>query len=78
MQHLDLQVVRKALKWSVGGEREWFCTVLTTYGSAPRARGSLLAVNASVQWIGSLSGGCVVVVFVERVAAGGFPEPSVI
>ncbi|WP_240441378.1 hypothetical protein, partial [Pseudomonas aeruginosa] len=26
MQHLDLQVVRKALKWSVGGERVWFCT----------------------------------------------------
>ncbi|WP_323740610.1 XdhC family protein, partial [Pseudomonas aeruginosa] len=54
MQHLDLQVVRKALKWSVGGERVWFCTVLTTYGSAPRAPGSLLAVNASGEWIGSL------------------------
>ncbi|MBF3215266.1 XdhC family protein, partial [Pseudomonas aeruginosa] len=78
MQHLDLQVVRKALKWSVGGERVWFCTVLTTYGSAPRAPGSLLAVNASGEWIGSLSGGCVEDDFLERVAAGGFPEPSVI
>lgn len=78
MQHLDLQVVRKALKWSVGGERVWFCTVLTTYGSAPRAPGSLLAVNASGEWIGSLSGGCVEDDFLERVAAGGFPDPSVI
>ncbi|UTN75992.1 hypothetical protein NMC42_32065 [Pseudomonas aeruginosa] len=75
MQHLDLQVVRKALKWSVGGERVWFCTVLTTYGSAPRAPGSLLAVNASGEWIGSLSGGCVEDDFLERVAAGGFPIP---
>ncbi|MBF3045372.1 XdhC family protein, partial [Pseudomonas aeruginosa] len=78
MQHLDLQVVRKALKWSVGGERVWFCTVLTTYGSAPRAPGSLLAVNASGEWIGSLSGGCVEDDFLERVAAGGFPDPAVI
>lgn len=78
MQHLDLQVARKALKWSVGGERVWFCTVLTTYGSAPRAPGSLLAVNASGEWIGSLSGGCVEDDFLERVAAGGFPDPAVI
>lgn len=78
MQHLDLQVVRQALKWSVGGERVWFCTVLTTYGSAPRAPGSLLAVNANGHWIGSLSGGCVEDDFLERVAAGGFPDPAVI
>lgn len=37
MQHLDLQVVRKALKWSVGGERVWFCTVLDLRLGAPRA-----------------------------------------
>lgn len=45
MQHFDLQVVRRALEWSVAGQRIWLCTVLTTYGSAPRAPGSLLAVN---------------------------------
>ena len=59
MQHLDLQVVRRALEWSKAGQRIWLCTVLTTYGSAPRAPGSLLAVNDGGQWIGSLSGGCV-------------------
>lgn len=72
MQHLDLQVVRRALEWSVAGQRIWLCTVLTTYGSAPRAPGSLLAVNDRGQWIGSLSGGCVEEDFLERVAEGAF------
>lgn len=68
MQHLDLQVVRQALQWSNAGQRVWLCSVLFTYGSAPRAPGSLLAVNASGQWVGSLSGGCVEDDFLERVA----------
>jgi xanthine dehydrogenase accessory factor len=75
MQHLDLLVVRKALEWSNSGQRVWLCTVLATYGSAPRAPGSLLAANASGHWIGSLSGGCVEDDFLERLAAGAFPEP---
>lgn len=74
MQHLDLQVIRRALAWSVAGQRIWLCTVLATYGSAPRAPGSLLAVNAAGQWIGSLSGGCVEEDFLERVAEGAFFE----
>ncbi|AYC32368.1 XdhC family protein [Pseudomonas cavernae] len=76
MQHLDLLVVRKALEWSTAGQRVWLCTVLATYGSAPRAPGSLLAANASGHWIGSLSGGCVEDDFLERLAAGAFPEPT--
>ncbi|QXI18930.1 XdhC family protein [Pseudomonas hamedanensis] len=75
MQHLDLQVVRRALEWSAAGRRIWLCTVLTTYGSAPRAPGSLLAVNDGGQWIGSLSGGCVEEDFLERVAEGAFFDP---
>ncbi|MDN7143358.1 XdhC family protein [Pseudomonas sp. JQ170] len=75
MQHLDLQVIRQALKWSCEGQRVWLCSVLATYGSAPRVPGSLLAVNAAGQWCGSLSGGCVEDDFLERVAAGGFAEP---
>ena len=75
MQHLDLLVVRKALEWSSSGQRVWLCTVLATYGSAPRAPGSLLAANASGHWIGSLSGGCVEDDFLERLVAGAFPEP---
>lgn len=75
MQHLDLIVVRKALEWSRAGQRVWLCTVLTTYGSAPRAPGSLLVANEAGQWVGSLSGGCVEDDFLERVAEGAFPEP---
>lgn len=78
MQHLDLQVVRQALQWSNAGQRVWLCSVLFTYGSAPRAPGSLLAVNASGQWVGSLSGGCVEDDFLERVATGEFSEPVVV
>jgi len=75
VQHLDLQVVHQALQWSCNGQRVWLCTVLATYGSAPRAPGSLLAVNDGGQWVGSLSGGCVEEDFLERVALGEFPEP---
>lgn len=75
MQHLDLLVLRQALDWSLAGQRLWLCTVLFTYGSAPRAPGSLLAVNEAGQWIGSLSGGCVEEDFLERLAEGAFPEP---
>ncbi|WDM60969.1 XdhC family protein [Pseudomonas sp. NEEL19] len=75
MQHLDLQVIRQALQWSCSGQQVWLCTVLATYGSAPRAPGSLLAVNASGQWLGSLSGGCVEDDFLHRVALGEFAEP---
>jgi xanthine dehydrogenase accessory factor len=75
MQHLDLLVLRKALQWSASGQRVWLCTVLATYGSAPRAPGSLLAATASGEWIGSLSGGCVEVELLEQLVAGAFPEP---
>jgi xanthine dehydrogenase accessory factor len=74
VQHLDLQVIRQALQWSCKGRRIWLCSVLCTYGSAPRAPGSLLAVNDSGQWVGSLSGGCVEDDFLERVAHGDFAE----
>ncbi len=72
MQHLDLQVVRRALAWSSAGQRVWLCSVLGTYGSAPRAPGSMLAVNDGGQWIGSLSGGCVEDDFLARMAEGAF------
>ncbi|MBM7061477.1 XdhC family protein [Pseudomonas sp. UL073] len=75
MQHLDLMVIRRALDWSRAGQRLWLCTVLTTYGSAPRAPGALLAANERGEWIGSLSGGCVEDDFLERLAEGAFVEP---
>nr|WP_286088949.1 XdhC family protein [Pseudomonas sp. MWU13-3659] len=69
-----MQVVQQAAQWSRDGLRVWLCTVLGTYGSAPRAPGSLLVVNDLGHWVGSLSGGCVEEDFLERVAAGEFAE----
>ncbi|TRX74219.1 XdhC family protein [Pseudomonas mangiferae] len=75
MHHLDLQVIRRALDWSRDGHRVWLCTVLRTFGSAPRAPGSLLAANDEGEWVGSLSGGCVEEEFLERLGEGAFVEP---
>lgn len=74
MQHLDLQVIERASHWLAEGQPIWLCTVLATYGSAPRAPGSMLAVNRAGQWFGSLSGGCVEEDFLARVAEGEFNQ----
>ncbi|HSC83652.1 MAG TPA: XdhC family protein, partial [Pseudomonas sp.] len=75
MQHLDLQVIERALAWSCAGQRIWLCTVLTTYGSAPRGPGALLVANAAGEWLGSLSGGCVEDDFLEQLRLGAFAAP---
>jgi xanthine dehydrogenase accessory factor len=75
MQQLDLQVIQQALRWSQAGQRVWLCTVLGTYGSAPRGPGALLVANARGQWLGSLSGGCVEDDFLAQLQAGAFAEP---
>ncbi len=72
---LDIQVVQQALAW--GREQPvWFCTVLKTWGSAPRSPGALMAVNQAGAWCGSLSGGCVEESFLKELAAGRWREPS--
>ncbi|MDI5983684.1 XdhC family protein [Halomonas sp. M4R5S39] len=75
MQHLDLQVIERALAWARDGETVWLCTVLATYGSSPRAPGSLLAVRGDGRHVGSLSGGCVEEDFLARLAEGEFDTP---
>lgn len=75
MQHLDLQVIERALSWAREGETVWLCTVLATFGSSPRAPGSLLAVRGDGRHAGSLSGGCVEEDFLARLADGEFDAP---
>ncbi|SDK97447.1 xanthine dehydrogenase accessory factor [Franzmannia pantelleriensis] len=75
MQQLDLQVIERALSWARDGEAVWLCTVLATYGSAPRAPGALLAVCGEGRHVGSLSGGCVEEDFLERLQCGEFDAP---
>ncbi|ALM52232.1 XdhC family protein [Halomonas huangheensis] len=75
MQHLDLRVIEQTLAWSREGETLWLCTVLATYGSSPRAPGSLLVVRGDGRHLGSLSGGCVEDDFLVRLANGEFSAP---
>jgi len=52
-------------------------TVVSTWGSAPRPRGSHMLVHADGRFEGSVSGGCVegeVLALAERVIATGTPE----
>ena len=76
MQHLDLQVIEQALHWVRGGHELWLCTVLSTYGSAPRAPGALLVARADGAHVGSLSGGCVEEEFLHSLAQGELRAPA--
>ncbi|RKR02435.1 xanthine dehydrogenase accessory factor [Kushneria sinocarnis] len=75
MRHLDLQVISRALAWARAGETIWLCTVLSTYGSSPRAPGSMLVAQGSGEYVGSLSGGCVEDAFIESLQDGAFQQP---
>jgi len=76
MQHLDLQVIDQALQWVADEHEVWFCTVLSTYGSAPRAPGALLVARANGAHVGSLSGGCVEEEFLASLAQGELQAPA--
>ena len=71
MQPIDTEVVRQIVDWLQAGEPCWHCTIVSTYGSAPRPVGSLFATNGK-QRAGSISGGCLEDHFVEQLAGGNF------
>lgn len=68
MQPLDLHVIQQARAWIAQDQPVWLCTVLATFGSAPRGPGAMLACLGSGEHCGSLSGGCVEEDFLQRVA----------
>lgn len=72
MKQLDLQVIQQARAWLDEGQAVWLCTVLSTFGSAPRGPGAMLVALGNGEHCGSLSGGCVEDDFLERVANGYF------
>jgi xanthine dehydrogenase accessory factor len=56
---VDIEVLRQAQRWIEGGQAVALATVVSTWGSAPRRPGSLLATTAAGEFVGSVSGGCV-------------------
>lgn len=53
------EVLERAAAWKDAGLGVAIATVISTWGSAPRGVGSLLAVNERGEFVGSVSGGCV-------------------
>ncbi|VVP44766.1 hypothetical protein PS850_05092 [Pseudomonas fluorescens] len=76
MQNLDVQVIQQALKWIEQGHQVWLCTVLATFGSAPRGPGSMLVALSSGAFCGSLSGGCVEDDFLQRLGRHEFDDSN--
>ncbi len=58
MEHTE-DVLESALAWLAAGHRVALATVVETWGSSPRPRGSQLAVRDDGLFVGSVSGGCV-------------------
>ncbi|KPA87705.1 xanthine and CO dehydrogenases maturation factor, XdhC/CoxF family [Pseudomonas asplenii] len=76
MQHLDVTVLEQALAWADEGKSVWLCTVLSTFGSAPRSPGAMLVAIRSGAHSGSLSGGCVEEEFIEALGRGEHRAPA--
>lgn len=65
MNHHD-GVIAKGLEWR--GARLALATVISTWGSAPRPRGSHMIVHEDGRFEGSISGGCVEADILQRAA----------
>jgi xanthine/CO dehydrogenase XdhC/CoxF family maturation factor len=69
-----LQTLRQ---WRAAGRSAALATVVSTWGSSPRPEGSLLAVDESGHFVGSVSGGCIegaVIDVASQVMASGRPQ----
>lgn len=53
------QIPEMALNWWKSGKKVALATVIDTWGSAPRPRGSQLVIDGDAGMAGSVSGGCV-------------------
>lgn len=65
-QNADQEVIGFVVECLTSGRTVWLCTVLSTFGSSPRPKGSLFAFDEHGAKAGSLSGGCVEADLVER------------
>ncbi|MES2563658.1 MAG: XdhC family protein, partial [Pseudomonadota bacterium] len=69
MDSVDLQVLKAAREWVVGGHRVVLATIIRTWGSAPRPIGALTVIRDDGLVVGSVSGGCVEDDLIARVRA---------
>jgi xanthine/CO dehydrogenase XdhC/CoxF family maturation factor len=53
------EIISQAIAWQRDGKAVAIATVVSTWGSSPRAIGSQLAVNTDGAMLGSVSGGCI-------------------
>ena len=72
----DMEVLERAQTWLQSGQRVALATVIRTWGSSPRPPGSLLAMNNTGRFVGSVSGGCVEESLVARYRDGEIPGPA--
>jgi len=71
MENLDTLVLRNALRWQASGLPAILVTVARTWGSSPRPPGSLMAINARGETVGSVSGGCIEEDLIQRIQDEG-------
>ncbi|KQR63235.1 XdhC family protein [Acidovorax sp. Leaf160] len=71
MDDLDSRVLRTASAWVAAGTPAALVTVVRTWGSAPRPPGSLMAINAQGETVGSVSGGCIEDDLIAHIREGG-------
>ncbi|RZL01076.1 MAG: XdhC family protein [Rubrivivax sp.] len=71
MEDLDTLVLRTAQAWRAAGLPVVLVTVARTWGSSPRPPGSLMAINARGDTVGSVSGGCIEDDLVQRIQEQG-------
>jgi xanthine/CO dehydrogenase XdhC/CoxF family maturation factor len=77
MHSTDDDLLATAEAWKRDGRGVALATVVETWGSAPRPVGSHLVVDASGNFLGSVSGGCVegeVITEAIDVIEGGAPK----
>ena len=75
MDHQD--ILQLASDWQRQGRKVALATVIETWGSSPRPRGSQLVIEESGQFQGSVSGGCVetaVITEAREVMRSGVPR----
>ena len=62
----SISIIKLALDWKSAGRNVALATVIKTWGSAPRRMGSIMCIDADMQFEGSVSGGCVETAVIDQ------------